>query len=294
MLTHYHILNGNVISKHERIFNLFYITYYICPILKYYFLDCLSYSAEITSQRGAQASRELRYAADVGFFFIDRYMKRAARGGFGRSAFRGLVKGFGTSHTIYSNHDSFKALKMTNYTMEQASELKMKRSELDSTQECVPNDESNAMFASSPEEDYTGTEEFHMDEDSHTQEDSDPDAREGFDLSTEEDVDSDVRDSLDSTTDEDVDSGIGEEFGSNTDKNVRDLEELWKYADETILQGLSNVDEKRTEDALGKATTEVRRLGLYRRLMTEVMIVQLTPYSGWFLDASGLCELTGN
>ena len=229
-------------------------------------------------------------------FFIDRCMKRAARGGFGRSAFEGLVKGFGTSHTRYSNHDSFKALNMTKNTMEQASGLKMNRSELDSTQECVSNDESNATFTSAPKEDYTGTEEVPLDEDSDTQEDSDPDAGEGYAFSTEEDVDSDF------TTDEDVDSESGEETGSDTDKNDRDLEKLWKCADE-ILQGLSNFYEKkkrysdktkrREEDALRVARTEVRRLGLYRRLMTKVMVVQLTPYSAWFLDASGLCELTG-
>ena len=179
--------------------------------------------------------------------------------------------------------------------------LKMKRSELDSTQECVPNDDSNATFTSSPEEDYTGTEEFHMDEDSDTQEDSDPDAGEDFDFSTEEDGDSDVRDGFDSTTDEDVDSGIGEEFGSITYRKVWDLEELWNCAVEFIWL-LSLSKKKRNSDktqcmeeyAFRVATTEVRRLGLYRRLMTKVMVVQLTPYSAWFLDASGLCELTVN
>ena len=79
---------------------------------------------------------------------------------------------------------------------------------------------------------------------------------------------------------------------------------MWTYANEIILQDLSNVYEKkkrnagktkrREEVAFGVATTEVRRLGLYSRLMPEVIIVQLTPYSAWFLDASGLCELTVN
>lgn len=159
--------------------------------------------------------------------------------------------------------------------MEQASGLMRKRSELDSSQECVPYDESNATLASSAED-------FDVDED------SDPDAREDFDLSTKEDDDSD----------------IGEEFGSNADGNVWDLDGLWKYAEEKILQVLSNVYEKkkrnldeakrREEVALRVARTKVRRLGLHSRLMTEVMVVHLTPYSAWFLDVGGLCELTGN
>lgn len=160
--------------------------------------------------------------------------------------------------------------------MEQASGLKRKRSELDSTQECVPYDESNATLASSAED-------FDVDED------SDPDAREDFDLRTKEDDD---------------DSDIGEEFGSNADGNVWDLDGLWKYAEEKILQVLSNVYEekkrnldeakRREEVALRVARTKVRRLGLHSRLMTEVMVVHLTPYSAWFLDVGGLCELTGN
>ena len=176
--------------------------------------------------------------------------------------------------------------------MEQASGLEMKRSELDSTQECVPNDESNATLASSLEEDYTGTEELDMDEDSDTQEDSDSDAGESSDLS------------FDSTTDEDVDSDIGEECGSNTDGYVWDLDAMWKYADENILQLLSDVYEReksnsdetkrREERALRKARTKVRRLALYTRLVTEVMLVHVTPYSAWFLDVGGFCELTGN
>lgn len=160
-----------------------------------------------------------------------------------------------------------------------------KRSELDSSQECVPYDESNATLASSAED-------FDVDED------SDPDAREDFDLSTKEDDDEDYDD------EDDEDPDIGEEFGSNADGNVWDLERLWKYAEEKILQVLSNVYEenkrnldeakRREEVALREARTKVRRLGLHSRLMTEVMVVHLTPYSAWFLDVGGLCELTGN
>jgi hypothetical protein len=182
-----------------------------------------------------------------------------------------------------------------------SSGLKLKKSELDCMQECVPNDESNATLASSPEEDYTGTEELNMDED---QEDSDPDAGEGLDFSTEEDVDSDFGEGFNFTTDEDVDSDIGEEFGSDTDEYVSDCD-LWQYADENILPDLTNVYEreksnsdetKRREEevALRVARSKARRQALYPRLMTEVMVVHLTPYSAWFLGGGGLCEPTGN
>jgi hypothetical protein len=177
----------------------------------------------------------------------------------------------------------------------------LKKSELDCTQECVPNDESNATLASSPEEDYTGTEELNMDED---QEDSDPDAGEGLDFGTEEDVDSDFGEGFNFNTDEDVDSDIGEESGSDTEEFVWDLDGLWQYADENILPYLTNVYEreksnsdetKRKEEvALWVARSKARRLALYTRLMTEVMVVHLTPYSAWFLDVGGWCELTGN
>lgn len=182
-----------------------------------------------------------------------------------------------------------------------SSGLKLKKSELDCTQECVPNDESNATLASSPEEDYTGTEELNMDED---QEDSDPDAGEGLDFGTEEDVDSDFGEGFNFNTDEDVDSDIGEESGSDTEEFVWDLDGLWQYADENILPYLTNVYEreksnsdetKRKEEvALWVARSKARRLALYTRLMTEVMVVHLTPYSAWFLDVGGWCELTGN
>jgi len=82
------------------------------------------------------------------------------------------------------------------------------------------------------------------------------------------------------------------------------LDGLWKYADENILQRLSNVYEMeksnsdetkgREEKKLTVARIKARRRGLYSRLMTEVMVVHLTPYSAWFLDVGGLCELTGN
>ena len=124
-----------------------------------------------------------------------------------------------------------------------------------------------------------------MDEDSDTQEDSDPESGESFYF----------------TPDEDVDTDTGKKSGSNTDGYVWDLDGMWKYAAENILQVLSNVYEKeisnsnetkrRKDVALREARTKVQRLALYTRLMTEV---QLTLYSAWFLGGGGLCELTGN
>ncbi|KAG0625795.1 hypothetical protein M758_2G081600 [Ceratodon purpureus] len=111
-------------------------------------------------------------------------------------------------------------------------------------------------------------------------EDSDPDAGEGLDFSTEEDVDSDFREGFNFTTDEDVDSDIGEEFGSDTDEYVWSLDGLWKYAEENILEDLSNAHEReksnsdetkgREEVELTVARIKARRLRLYSRLMTEL------------------------
>ena len=77
------------------------------------------------------------------------------------------------------------------------------------------------------------------------------------------------------------------------------LRGLWKHAVENVLQDLSNVYEKeksnsdetkrREERALREARTEVQKRALYSRLVTEVMVVHVTPYySAWFLDVGGV------
>ena len=62
MLMHYH-KNGNGTSNQEWMSNLFWNTFWIFPILEYYFLGCPTFLLLIIiRQQGAQVARELWYS----------------------------------------------------------------------------------------------------------------------------------------------------------------------------------------------------------------------------------------